>query len=140
MLTTEATIYSTVMADYMLLGEGEGDKRNGWVLRIWYNPLIPWIWLVVYLWYLAGLFLPIGDFASEHQKKKIGNYKTAELGADMAKNHLCFALPRFFWRNYLLFNSYSKKKHPKLLPSALTDKDNPENKLPLLFKNKRLQS
>ena len=69
MLTTEATIYSTVVAD-LYATIGEGDKRNGWVLRIWYNPLIPWIWLGCLLMVLGGLFLlPIGDFASEPRKE-----------------------------------------------------------------------
>ncbi|MEC7442800.1 MAG: cytochrome c-type biogenesis CcmF C-terminal domain-containing protein, partial [Pseudomonadota bacterium] len=82
MLTTEATIYSTVMAD-LYATIGEGDKRNGWVLRIWYNPLIPWIWLGCLLMVLGGVIsltdrrLRIGA-----PEKKIGNYKTAELGAE----------------------------------------------------------
>ena len=82
MLTTEATIYSTVVAD-LYATIGEGDKRNGWVLRIWYNPLIPWIWLGCLLMVLGGVIsltdrrLRIGA-----PEKKIGNYKTAELGTE----------------------------------------------------------
>ena len=82
MLTTEATIYSTVVAD-LYATIGEGDKRNGWVLRIWYNPLIPWIWLGCLLMVLGGVIsltdrrLRIGA-----PEKKIGNYETAELGAE----------------------------------------------------------
>ena len=41
-----ADLYATI---------GEGNKRNGWVLRIWYNPLIPWIWLGCFFMVIGGL-------------------------------------------------------------------------------------
>ena len=82
MLTTEATIYSTVMAD-LYATIGEGDKRNGWVLRIWYNPLIPWIWLGCLLMVLGG-FISLTDrrLRIGAPEKRKGNYKTPKLGTE----------------------------------------------------------
>ena len=82
MLTTEATIYSTVMAD-LYATIGEGDKRNGWVLRIWYNPLIPWIWLGCSLMVLGG-FISLTDrrLRIGAPEKRKGNYKTPKLGTE----------------------------------------------------------
>jgi len=82
MLTTEATIYSTVMAD-LYATIGEGDKQNGWVLRIWYNPLIPWIWLGCLLMVLGG-FISLTDrrLRIGAPEKRKGNYKTPKLGTE----------------------------------------------------------
>ena len=82
MLTTEAEIYSTVMAD-LYATIGEGNKRNGWVLRIWHNPLIPWIWL-------GCLFMVIGGLLSLTDRrlrvgapeKSADHYKISRLGAE----------------------------------------------------------
>ncbi len=42
--TTEAAIHTTWLADvYVVLGErAEGDK---WAVRLYHNPLVPWIWI-----------------------------------------------------------------------------------------------
>jgi cytochrome c-type biogenesis protein CcmF len=43
MLTTEAAIRTTLMADlYVVLGDSGED--GSWAVRIYYNPLVPWIW------------------------------------------------------------------------------------------------
>ncbi|MBH69122.1 MAG: heme lyase NrfEFG subunit NrfE [Rhodospirillaceae bacterium] len=54
MLTTEAQIYSTFMAD-LYATIGEGNPKKGWVLRLWFNPLIPWIWSGCLLMVIGGL-------------------------------------------------------------------------------------
>ena len=41
-----ADLYATI---------GEGDPENGWVLRVWYNPLIPWIWAGCLLMVIGGV-------------------------------------------------------------------------------------
>ena len=42
--TTNTSITTNGFGDlYVALGEGDG--KGGWVLRAYYNPLVPWIWL-----------------------------------------------------------------------------------------------
>ena len=42
--TTEAAIHTTWVADlYAVVGDSDG--QGGWSTRIYYNPLVPWIWL-----------------------------------------------------------------------------------------------
>jgi cytochrome c-type biogenesis protein CcmF len=59
MLTTEAAIHTTWIADlYVAIDEsraaaGEGD--GSWSIRIYYNPLVPWIWLGAVIMMLGGL-------------------------------------------------------------------------------------
>ena len=58
-LTTEAAIHATWIADlYVAIDEsraaaGEGD--GSWSIRIYYNPLVPWIWLGAVIMMLGGL-------------------------------------------------------------------------------------
>jgi|TARA_B110000003_G_C16230486_1_gene370993 cytochrome c-type biogenesis protein CcmF len=54
MPTTEAAIYTTFLAD-IYVSLGEGGKDQGWTLRLWYNPLIPWIWAGCLIMVLGGL-------------------------------------------------------------------------------------
>ena len=54
MPTTEAAIYTTLLAD-VYVSLGEGSKAQGWTLRLWYNPLIPWIWAGCLIMVLGGL-------------------------------------------------------------------------------------
>ena len=52
--TTEASIHSTVVRDlYIVLGEG--NLKDGWVVRIYYNPLVMWIWVGAFIIFLGGL-------------------------------------------------------------------------------------
>jgi cytochrome c-type biogenesis protein CcmF len=53
--TTEASIHTNLLRDlYIVLGEGEINK--GWVVRIYYNPLVIWIWIGAFMIFLGGLF------------------------------------------------------------------------------------
>ena len=52
--TTEAAIHTTWLADlYAVLGDGDG--RGGWIVRVYHNPLVPWIWIGAILMALGGL-------------------------------------------------------------------------------------
>ena len=52
--TTEASIHSTIVRDlYIVLGEG--NLKDGWVVRIYYNPLVMWIWVGAFIIFLGGL-------------------------------------------------------------------------------------
>jgi cytochrome c-type biogenesis protein CcmF len=54
--TTEAAIKTTLLADiYATLGESDG--KGGWTVRLYYNPLAPWIWL-------GAAFCALGGFVS----------------------------------------------------------------------------
>ena len=54
MPTTEAAIHSTWIADlYAVIGEpAEG---GGWSVRLYYNPLVPWIWFGAVMMALGGV-------------------------------------------------------------------------------------
>jgi len=53
MPTTEAAIHTTWLADlYVALGDPDGS--GGWSTRIYYNPLVPWIWLGAVVMALGG--------------------------------------------------------------------------------------
>jgi cytochrome c-type biogenesis protein CcmF len=52
--TTEAAIYSTVAGDlYAVIGDAA--KEGGFVTRLYFNPLIPWIWAGAAIMVLGGL-------------------------------------------------------------------------------------
>ena len=54
--TTEASIHTNLYRDlYIVLGEG--NLNDGWVVRIYYNPLVVWIWI-------GSLFIFIGGIVS----------------------------------------------------------------------------
>jgi cytochrome c-type biogenesis protein CcmF len=53
--TTEVSIHTNLLRDlYIVLGEG--DINEGWVVRIYYNPLVIWIWIGAFMIFLGGLF------------------------------------------------------------------------------------
>lgn len=55
----ETAIHTNLLRDlYATLGEGEAG--NGWVIRLYYNPLAPWIWLGAALCALGG-FVSLSD-------------------------------------------------------------------------------
>jgi cytochrome c-type biogenesis protein CcmF len=57
--TTEAAIRTTVFADlYATLGESDG--QGGWTVRLYHNPLAPWIWLGAAAAALGG-FVSLSD-------------------------------------------------------------------------------
>ena len=52
--TTEVSINTNLMRDlYIVLGEG--NKKNGWIIRIYHNPLVIWIWIGSLTIFLGGL-------------------------------------------------------------------------------------
>jgi cytochrome c-type biogenesis protein CcmF len=58
MPTTEAAIHSTGLADlYAVIGDPAG---GGWTVRIYHEPLVPWIWAGALIM-VAGGFLSLSD-------------------------------------------------------------------------------
>jgi cytochrome c-type biogenesis protein CcmF len=52
--STHVAIRTNLLADvYAVIGEAEGD--GAYVLRLYYNPLVPWIWLGAVVMALGGL-------------------------------------------------------------------------------------
>ena len=53
--TTEASIHTNLLRDlYIVLGDG--NEKDGWVIRVYYNPLVAWIWIGAFVIFLGGLF------------------------------------------------------------------------------------
>ena len=51
--TSEASIHTNLFRDlYIVLGEG--SLKKGWVVRIYYNPLVIWIWIGAFTIFLGG--------------------------------------------------------------------------------------
>tara|TARA_B000000460_G_scaffold16397_1_gene11205 strand:- start:419 stop:1018 length:600 start_codon:yes stop_codon:yes gene_type:complete len=52
--TTEASIHTNLFRDlYIVLGEG--NLSDGWVVRIYYNPLVIWIWIGALVIFIGGI-------------------------------------------------------------------------------------
>ena len=52
--TTEASIHTNLSRDlYIVLGEGNLNK--GWVVKIYYNPLVIWIWIGALIIFIGGI-------------------------------------------------------------------------------------
>jgi len=52
--TTEASIHTNLFRDlYIVLGEG--NLNDGWIVRIYYNPLVIWIWIGAIVIFLGGI-------------------------------------------------------------------------------------
>ena len=52
--TTEASIHTNLIRDlYIVLGDG--NKKEGWVVRIYYNPLVIWIWIGAITIFMGGI-------------------------------------------------------------------------------------
>jgi cytochrome c-type biogenesis protein CcmF len=52
--TTNTSITTNGFGD-LYLALGEGDGKGGWVLRAYYNPLVPWVWFGAVLAALGGM-------------------------------------------------------------------------------------
>ena len=52
--TTNTAISTNGFGD-LYLALGDPDGKGGWVLRAYYNPLVPWIWFGAMLAALGGL-------------------------------------------------------------------------------------
>ena len=44
---------------YIVLGKGNLEK--GWTVRVYYNPLVIWIWIVALMIFLGGILLTINN-------------------------------------------------------------------------------
>ena len=56
---SETSIHTNLLRDlYATLGEGDAEK--GWTIRLYWNPLAPWIWLGAGLCALGG-FVSLTD-------------------------------------------------------------------------------
>jgi cytochrome c-type biogenesis protein CcmF len=54
MPTTEAAIRTTLFADlYVVIGDADG--QGGWTVRVYHEPLVPWIWLGCFVMVAGGL-------------------------------------------------------------------------------------
>ena len=52
--TTEVSIHTNLFRDlYIVLGEG--NLNDGWVVRIYHNPLVIWIWIGALVIFLGGI-------------------------------------------------------------------------------------
>jgi len=52
--TTEASIHTNLLRDlYIVLGEG--NSNDGWIIRIYYNPLVIWIWIGSFIIFIGGI-------------------------------------------------------------------------------------
>ena len=52
--TTEASIHTNLLRDlYIVLGEG--SLKDGWIVRIYYNPLVIWIWIGAFIIFAGGI-------------------------------------------------------------------------------------
>jgi len=52
--TTEASIHTNLVRDlYIVIGKG--NKNEGWIVRIYYNPLVVWIWIGALTIFFGGL-------------------------------------------------------------------------------------
>ena len=59
--TSEASIHTNLSRDlYIVLGEG--DETSGWTVRIYYNPLVIWIWIGSLIIFVGGLIAMKGKF------------------------------------------------------------------------------
>ena len=52
--TSEASIHTNILRDlYIVLGQG--NQNDGWVVRIYYNPLVIWIWIGALTIFVGGI-------------------------------------------------------------------------------------
>ena len=52
--TTEASIHTNLLRDlYVVLGEG--NLKDGWVIKFYYNPLVVWIWMGALVIFFGGI-------------------------------------------------------------------------------------
>ena len=59
--TTEASIHTNLSRDlYIVLGEG--NRKDGWVVRIYYNPLVIWIWIGSIVIFFGGMISVNNNF------------------------------------------------------------------------------
>ena len=116
--TTEASIHTNLLRDlYIVLGEG--NLSDGWVVRIYYNPLVIWIWIGALAIFLGGIVTMTNNL------KKLKSF------IEMKKQLLI--LPSIFFLLILLIFFYLLiiDRNPSELPSTLLDKNVQNLKLSL---------
>ena len=53
-ITSEVSIHTNLLRDiYIVLGEG--NLQDGWIIKIYVNPLVIWIWIGAFLIFLGGI-------------------------------------------------------------------------------------
>jgi len=59
--TTEASIHVNLFRDlYIVLGDG--NLNDGWIVKIYHNPLVIWIWIGSFIIFLGGLYSISANF------------------------------------------------------------------------------
>lgn len=52
--TSEASIHTNIFRDlYIVLGQG--NSKDGWIIRLYYNPLVAWIWIGAITIFIGGI-------------------------------------------------------------------------------------
>tara|TARA_B100000686_G_C16526011_1_gene829797 strand:- start:109 stop:951 length:843 start_codon:yes stop_codon:yes gene_type:complete len=65
--TSEVSIHTNLIRDlYIVLGKG--NSKDGWTVKIYYNPLVIWIWIGALLVFLGGII------STKNNLKKTKNY------------------------------------------------------------------
>src|SRR3546814_5450277 len=95
MPTTEAAIRTTILADlYVVIGDGDG--QGGWTVRVYHEPLVPWIWLGCLLMVAGGL-TSLSDrrlrIGAPHRKHRSEEH-TSELQSLMRISYAVFCLKK----------------------------------------------
>ncbi len=80
--TTEAAIRTTWLADlYIALGEAVAEPPGSWTVRLYHNPLVPWIWAGSFAIALGGL---VALVARARRPRRLGVAGGAALAAALA--------------------------------------------------------
>jgi cytochrome c-type biogenesis protein CcmF len=75
--TTEAALYSQWHADlYAVIGQGDGE--NSWTVRLYFKPLVPWLWA-------GSLLMVFGGFVSLSDRRLRIGAPTARRAAPIAQ-------------------------------------------------------
>ncbi len=76
--TTEAGIHTRWDADlYAVIGEG--NRRDGWAVRLYHNPLVPWMWAGATIMSFGGLVAAAGR--ARFRRRREANTATVEAAA-----------------------------------------------------------
>ena len=68
--TTEASIHTNLLRDlYLVLGDG--NLENGWIIRIYNNPLVVWIWIGVIIIFIGGILGIINNLKNINKNNRI---------------------------------------------------------------------
>ncbi len=134
--TTEAAIRTTWLADlYAVIGKPDG--KGAYSVRLYHNPLVPWIWVGgLIMFAAAGLSL-------SDRRHRVGAppARPAPAGARgglvqmlSLRGRLVYLLPAVLFLGLAAVIAYfmASGKDPRVIPSALIDKPAPEFSLPPL--------